>query len=139
MDAMGLPLCESSRIMVRAIRVLYMFFFRTMRLIMVSSTTICKLGIVVLNEYNMLMPRSSMGHPHGFARRFSTVIRQEVLSRGGELAGRWLAARTSFSKTYAYERLNYIKPFNMNDVQELADLFEIDVDDLVSRAFKTHS
>jgi hypothetical protein len=64
------------------------------------------------------------------------VVRDEVLSRGGDLAGRWLSARTSLSKTYAYERLNFIRPFNMNDVDELADLFDMGVEHLIGRALE---
>lgn len=61
-----------------------------------------------------------MGSANGSARLIADYVLHEVQRRGGAADGRWLASKTSMSKTYAYERLNGIKPFNMNDLDQVA-------------------
>ncbi|WP_218060911.1 hypothetical protein [Leifsonia xyli] len=61
-----------------------------------------------------------MGSAGGSARQVADYVLALVREHGGAADGRWLAFNTSMSKTYAYERLNGIKPFNMNDLDQVA-------------------
>ena len=69
------------------------------------------------------MGRSPTPPPSDFSLRVIALIRHELGNRGADVSGRWLAARTSMSANYIHIRLKGDRPFNTNDIDEIAKAF----------------
>lgn len=67
-----------------------------------------------------------MPQPQGFSLQVIQFVRAQLEHREVDLSGRYLAAHTSMSSSYARERLIAAKPFNTVDLEQLAELFGFD-------------
>lgn len=80
------------------------------------------------------MGRKAIGEAGHFARQVAEEIQRMITEAGGDLSGRWLQARTGRAHTYWGARLTGETPFNVNDVETIATIFEITPRQLIENA-----
>ncbi|GAA3730557.1 hypothetical protein GCM10022239_03910 [Leifsonia bigeumensis] len=78
------------------------------------------------------MGRGSIGQTDVFGQRISALIRAELAERGEGY--RWLAAGTGLSLNYIGTRLADKAPFNMNDIEKIANALGADPFELMKAA-----
>lgn len=87
------------------------------------------------------MGRKAIGEAGLFARQVAEEIQRMITEAGGDLSGRWLQARTGRAHTYWGARLSGTTPFNVNDVETIATIFEMSprqlIENAVPKQFKT--
>ena len=78
---------------------------------------------------------ASVNRPAGpFASQLSEHLRELVLDAGGDLSGRWLAARSDRGKGYWSTILAGDVAMNTNDISILAGIFDVSPYDFVRHA-----
>lgn len=64
-----------------------------------------------------------MPHPSGFSLKVINFVRTRLREADADLSGRYLATHTQMSSSYARERLVAAKPFNTEDIEQMATAF----------------
>lgn len=85
------------------------------------------------------MGRKAIGEAGHFARQIAEEIQRMVTEAGGDLSGRWLQARTGRAHSYWGARLTGATPFNVNDVETIATIFEMSPRQLIENAVPKHA
>lgn len=81
-----------------------------------------------------LMGIQRLGKAQEFGRQVAEQINELVASHGGDVSGRWLADNIGRSPTYWYNRQILETPFNVNDVQAIAEHFDKTALELIENA-----
>lgn len=81
-----------------------------------------------------LMGVQRLGKAQEFGRLVAEHINELVASHGGDVSGRWLAENIGRSATYWYNRQILETPFNVNDVQAIAEHFKLSALQLIENA-----
>lgn len=81
-----------------------------------------------------LMGIQRLGKAQEFGRQVAEHINELVTARGGDVSGRWLADNIGRSPTYWYNRQILETPFNVNDVQAIAEHFKVSALQLIENA-----
>jgi len=84
------------------------------------------------------MGRKAIGEAGHFARQIAEEILRMITEAGGDLSGRWLQARTGRAHSYWGARLTGATPFNVNDVETIATIFEMSPRQLIENAVPEH-
>lgn len=80
------------------------------------------------------MGRKAIGEAGHFARQVAEEIQRMITEAGGDSSGRWLQTRTGRAHSYWGARLSGATPFNVNDVETIADIFGISPRQLIENA-----
>jgi hypothetical protein len=74
--------------------------------------------------YSEAVPKTPNPPAGSFARKIADTILDLAIRSGGSKDGRWLADRTTRGKDYWNRGFNYAYAFTVNDVAEVATLFD---------------
>ncbi len=85
-----------------------------------------------LYRYTLVMPRGSQEPATGLAKQFQLYVRMQMSARG--ISSRELAKQIGMSHSYVATRLRGEMPFNVRDVEAIARVFGVPVNEVFLRA-----